>query len=112
MSDDPLADFREWEGQELGENLDAAPGFHGVERPPSNRLHYAGAHVTSTARVDRHGDLHPAVWIKVAVKVIGTETYHIVEGMMDADIAAEFAEWLKDAAERAPLDIEAGMFDG
>ena len=88
--DDPLRDFREWEGQAIGEDRDGKPGFVD-ERPPANSVHYAGAHVTSTARVDRDGVQHPAVWIRVAVKVIGTETYHVVEGMMDADIAIQFA---------------------
>ncbi len=109
---DPLAQFREWEGQLLGPERDATPGFFSPERPPRNMLHYATAHVTSTARVDRNENLHPAVWIKAAVKVVGTETYHVVEGMMDADMAIEFAEALKGAAERSPLDIVAALGDG
>lgn len=104
---DPLAPFRQWEGQELGPDHDLEPGFYSPERPPRNMLHYAGMHVTSTARVDRHGELHPAVWIKAAVKVVGTEIYHVVEGMMDAPMAIEFAEALRFAADRAPLDIVA-----
>ncbi len=104
---DPLAQFAEWEGQELGDDIIKRPGFYGLIRAPKLHLHYAGAHVVSTARQDRNGKLHPAVWIRVAIKVIGTETYHIVEGMMDAPMAKEFAEALQEAAERAPLDIAA-----
>jgi hypothetical protein len=104
---DSLSDFREWEGQDLGEDTDLKPGFYGLTKPPRLALHFAGAHVTSTARRDRYNVLHPAVWIKLAVKQIGTETYHVVEGMMDAEIATEFAEALALGAERAPLDIQA-----
>ena len=105
---DPLAPFQEWEGQELGDDKIKEPGFYGLLKAPKLHLHYAGAHVVSTARKDRYGKLHPAVWIRVAIKVIGTETYHVVEGMMDAEMATEFAEALADTAIRAPLDIEAG----
>ncbi len=104
---DPLSPFQEWEGQELGDDVIKKPGFYGLLKAPKLHLHYAGAHVVSTARRDRHGELHPAVWIRIAIKVIGTETYHVVEGMMDAEMAEEFAGALADAAVRAPLDIEA-----
>ncbi len=107
-TNDPLAQFAEWEGQELSEDEVKNPGFYGLTKVPKLHLHYAGAYVVSTARQDRHGKLHPAVWIRVIIKVIGTETYHIVEGMMDAPMAIEFAEALQLTAERAPLDIEAG----
>ena len=105
---DPLAPFQEWEGQELGEEMVREPGWYGITKTPALKLHYAGAHCTSTARVDRHGEHHPAVWIRLLVKVIGTETYHIIEGMMDADVATDFAEGLSVTASQAPLDIAAG----
>ena len=107
---DPLANFQAWEGQPLAEDdVKDEPGFYGLSRAPRLRLHYAGSHVTSTARKDRNGDLHPAVWLRFIVKVIGTERYHVVEGMMDASIALELALYLAQAAERAPLDIAAGF---
>ena len=105
--DDPLRDFREWEGQLIGSEIDLEPGFYAPDTPPRLVLHYAGGHVQSSARKDRNGQLHPAVWLKLILKVIGTEKYHIVEGFLDAEIALELGKGLIEAAERAPLDLAA-----
>ena len=106
---DPLAEFRVWEGQPLGDDYDRPPGFGGDARPPKLVLHFAGGDVMSTARLDLDGGMHPAVWIRLIVKAIGTEKYHIVEGIADADVATDLAFALAGAAQRSPRDIEAEL---
>jgi hypothetical protein len=85
------------------------PGWYGLFTAPKLHHHFAGAHGTSTARKDRHGTLHPAVWLKFIMGVIGTgPRYHVLEGLMDADMAEELGQILLQAAKQSRLDMEAG----
>lgn len=108
MSDDALSSFKAWEGEELGENRQAAPGFVGVFRAPNPHLHIAGAWGMSSARRDGDGDLHPAVYLRQIAGVIGTgPRYHVLDGVVDADVAEEWGHMLIDAAAAARRDVEA-----
>jgi hypothetical protein len=102
---DPLAAFAAWEGQKLGPEIDGPPGFTGEFRAPSAHLHYAGAWVTSTA-MTQAGVLVPAVYLKTVAGVLGTgPRYHVVEGIVVAEIAEDWGRAMVAAAERSRLDV-------
>lgn len=105
---DPLRAFKEWEGEELGPNKKERPGFRGEFKAPAAICHIAGAWAISTARQDRHGHLHPAVYVRQIIRSKGTDTYHVVDAIVDAEVAMEWAEALRGAAKRAPKDIARG----
>lgn len=109
---DPLTPFKEWEGEELGENREEQPGFKGLFRAPSPHLHIAGAWAMSTARRDGEGDLHPAVYVRQIAGAVGTgPRYHVLDGLIDADVAEDLGQTLIGAAQAARRDIEAEKGD-
>ncbi|MCP4897364.1 MAG: hypothetical protein GY906_10370 [bacterium] len=110
---DPLSAFAVWEGQVLGPDLELDPGFYGEGiRVPKIHCHLAHGHVTSSGRQDRQGVVHPAVYLRLALGVIGTgPKYHIVDVLVDADVARDLAIGLAGASTRSALDIEAGQQD-
>lgn len=105
MSKDPLATFKVWEGEELGNDRDTDAGFEGSFTTPTTVLHYAGGHVTSTAMGRNHDK--PAVYIKLVTRAIGHDNYHVLDGIIESDVALELAESLAHAAVRARADIAA-----
>lgn len=105
---DALADFKVWEGEELGENREGMPGFTGVFRAPSKHLHIAGTWGMSSMRRDGEGEIHPTVYLKQIARTIGTDTpYHVLDGVVDADVAEQWGQMLIDAAATARRDVEA-----
>lgn len=110
MSDhsDALASFKAWEGEDLGENRNDAPGFQGFHTAPKAHLHIAGAWVMSSARRDGHGQVHPAVYLRQVAGVVGTgPRYHVLDGIVDADVAEDWGRSLIEAAAAARRDVEA-----
>lgn len=106
---DAFEAFKVWEGEELGPNEKKQPGFRGELRVPGSTIcHIAGAWAMSTARQDRYGNLHPAVYVRQIIRSKGTDTYHVIDAIVDAQIAMEWAEALRGAARRAPKDIARG----
>lgn len=108
MAIDPLAAFTVWEGQALGEERVTEPGFQGEFQAPAVHLHVAGAWAMSSGRRDGKGIVHPAVYVRLLAGVVGTgPRYHLLEGIMDADIARELGETLIACADRSVVDIAA-----
>ena len=105
---DYLAHFAAWDGEPLGPNEDLPPGYYGAKEAPVTMLHYAGAWGMSTARQDRNGVRIPAVYLRTIAGVLGTgPAYHVLDGVVDADIAEEWGQTLIMAARRAREDAEA-----
>lgn len=110
MRTDALASFKEWEGEDLGEDRQDAPGFQGLHRAPGVHLHIAGAWGMSTARRDGEGNLVPAVYLRQVAGVAGTgPRYHVLDGIVDADVAEEWGRMLIEAAAAARRDVEAAL---
>ena len=108
MSTDILGAFKEWEGEDLGENRIDEPGFQGLHTPPVTHLHIAGAWGMSSAREDAQGTLHPAVYLRQVAGVLGTgPRYHVLDGIVDADVAEEWGRMLIEAAAASRRDVEA-----
>lgn len=106
---DPFAEFAVWEEGPIGpDETGKAAGLYGHLTPPKLHMHIAGGHCTSMARQDRQGNRHPAVWLRLVAGIVGTgPRYHILTGMMDAEVAAQLGEILIVAAKQAALDIKA-----
>lgn len=106
---DYLAHFAAWDGGPLGPNEDLPPGFYGSREAPVTMLHYAGAWAMSTARRPASGDPVAAVYLRIVAGQLGTgPEYHVLDGVVDADVAEQWAEALNLAARRAREDIAAG----
>lgn len=105
---DELESFKAWEGESLGDNRAGVAGFQGRHRAPNPHLHIAGAWGMSSAREDGAGNLHPAVYLRQVAGVVGTgPRYHVLDGIVDADVAEEWGRMLIEAAEAARRDVEA-----
>jgi len=105
---DYLAHFAAWDGKELGWNEDLPPGYYGSMEVPVTMLHYAGAWGMSIAREDRNGVRIPAVYLRTIAGQIDTgPEYHVLDGVVDADVAEQWGQMLMAAAQRAREDMEA-----
>lgn len=104
---DLLHGFKRWEGEELGENWEHEPGFEGKRLAPNPHLHIAGAWCMSSARQEASGALIPAVYLRQVAGVVGTgPAYHVLDGIVDADVAEQWAEALFGAAKASRKDVE------
>lgn len=110
VSKDPLAHFKAWEGESLGENREEIPGFRGAYKAPAVHLHIAGAWGMSSARRDGEGNVHPAVYLRQVAGAVGTgPRYHVLDGIIDADVAEGIGQILVAAAAAARRDVEASQ---
>lgn len=102
---DPLRDFKPWEGEELGpDRVEPKPGWVGKRRAPRVFLHIAGAWGESTA-MGREGD-RPAVYLRMVAGAAGTgPRYHVIDGVVEADIAEQWGRLLIEAAQAARRDV-------
>jgi hypothetical protein len=108
---DPLGRFEPFPDDadlEVSDSDRGQPGLYPIPAP-SRLCHLAGAQAVSAARTDPNGIRHPAVLLQLVAGVVGTgPKYHVVNLLVDSDVASQASRILASCSAAAVFDVVAG----